>query len=108
MMFGSKAAQQRRGAPDRGEYRQAAGTVGQALVSAPREGRLTCFETVLCDLLPVCQQKPAFGHNEPRPSVPAIVAAVGLANALSCFDATVVAFGHRSIMIPKAYLFLSR
>ena len=84
------------------------GLLGKPLVSAPRGGRPTCFETVLCDLLPVCQQKPAFGHNEPRPSVPAIVAAVGLANALSCFDATVVAFGHRSIMIPKAYLFLSR
>src|SRR5262249_40132291 len=27
---------------------------------------------------------------------------------IHCFNATVVAFGHRGIMIPKAYLFLSR
>jgi hypothetical protein len=67
----------------------------------------TCFETVLCDLLPVCQQEPTFGQNEPRPSVLAIVAAVCLSNALSCFNAIVVAFGHLGIMIPKAYPFLS-
>jgi hypothetical protein len=67
----------------------------------------TCFETVLCDLLPVCQQEPTFGQNEPRPSVLAIVAAVCLSNALSCFNAIVVAFAHLGIMIPKAYPFLS-
>src|SRR6516165_5522827 len=31
-----------------------------------------------------------------------------LAKAFSCFNATVIAFGHRGIMLPKAYLFLSR
>jgi hypothetical protein len=68
----------------------------------------TCFaKTILCDRLPVCQQEPTLSQNEPRPSVLAIVAAVCLANALSCFNAIVVAFGHFGIMIPKAYLFLS-
>jgi hypothetical protein len=57
--------------------------------------------------LAVCQQEPTFGQNEPRPSVLTIVAAVCLANALSCFNAIVVAFGHLGIMIPKAYIFLS-
>jgi hypothetical protein len=60
-----------------------------------------CFDTVLCDLLPTCEQEPTFGQNKPRPSV-RIVAAVCLANAFSCFNATVVAFGHLAIMIPKA------
>jgi hypothetical protein len=38
----------------------------------------------------------------------AIVASVCLANAFSCFNATVVAFGHCGIMILKDYLFLSQ
>jgi hypothetical protein len=58
--------------------------------------------------LGLCQQEPSFGQNEPRPSVQFIIASVCPAKALSCFKATVVAFGHCSIMIPKAYLFLSR
>jgi hypothetical protein len=45
--------------------------------------------------LGLCQQEPSFGQNEPRPSVLAIVAAVCLAKAFSCVNATVVAFGHR-------------
>jgi hypothetical protein len=67
----------------------------------------TRFDIVLCDLLGLCQQEPTFDQNEPRPSALAIVAAVCLAKALSCFNATIVAFGHRGILIPKAYLFLS-
>jgi hypothetical protein len=71
-------------------------------------GTFVCFDSVLCDLLGFCQQEPTFGQNEPRPSVLAIVASVCPANAFSCFNATVVAFGHCGIMILKAYLFLSR
>jgi hypothetical protein len=71
-------------------------------------GTFVCFGSVLCDLLDFCQQEPTFGQNKPRPSVLAIVvAAVCLAKAFSRFNATVVAFGHRDIMILKAYQFLS-
>ena len=71
-------------------------------------GTFVCFGSVLCDLLGFCQQKPTLGQNKPRPSVLVIVAAVCIANAFSCFNATVVAFGHYDIMILKAYLFLSQ
>ena len=39
--------------------------------------------------------RPTSSECAPRPSVLAIVAAVCLAKAFSCFNATVVAFGHR-------------
>jgi hypothetical protein len=73
--------------------------LAQALLSST----FVCFDSVLCDLLGFCQQEPTFGQNEPRPSILTIVASVCPANALSCLNATVVAFGHRGIMIPKAY-----
>ncbi len=71
-------------------------------------GTFVCLGSVLRDFLGFCQQEPTFGQNKPRPSVLAIVAAVRLANAFSCFNATVIAFGHCGIMISKSYLFLSR
>jgi len=64
--------------------------------------------------LDLCQRLPSFGQNEPRPSVLAIIAAVCLAKAFSCFNATVVAFGHRgnddskSLPFPFSLLFGSR
>jgi hypothetical protein len=75
--------------------------------------RVLCGTPVLrhirfCDLLGLCHQGPTLGQNEPRPSLVAIVAAVRVANAFSHFNATVVAFGHRYSMLPKAYQFLSR
>jgi hypothetical protein len=48
------------------------------------------------------QQGPSFGQNEPRPSLAAVVAPVCVAKAFSHFDATVVAFGHRDIMVLKS------
>jgi hypothetical protein len=66
-------------------------------------GTFVCFGSVFRDLLGFCQQEPTFGQNKPRPSVLAIVAAVCVANAFSCFNATVIAFGHCGIMILKAY-----
>jgi hypothetical protein len=71
-------------------------------------GTFVCFSSALCDLLDFCQREPTFGQNKPRPSVLPIVAAVCLANAFSCFKATIVAFGHCDIIILNAYLFLSQ
>jgi hypothetical protein len=59
-----------------------------------------------CNLLGLCQQGPTLRQNEPRPSLVAIAAAVCVANAFSHLDATVVTFGHRYSMMPKAYRFL--
>jgi hypothetical protein len=53
------------------------------------------LRNLLCDILGLCQREPSFGQNEPRPSVLAIVAAICPAKAFSCFNATVVALGHR-------------
>jgi len=64
--------------------------------------------------LDLCQREPSFGQKEPRPSVLAIIAAVCLAKAFSCFNATVVAFGHRgnddskSLPFPFSLLFSPR
>jgi len=53
--------------------------------------------SVLCDLLGFCQQEPTLGQRKPHPSIMAIVRAVCLANAVSAYNATVVALGHRAI-----------
>jgi hypothetical protein len=88
----------------RAAWRSAATAVDQR--RGALSGTFVRFGSVLCDLLDFCQQEPTFGQNKPRPSVLSIVAAVCLANAFSCFNATVVAFGHCDMMCPKAYLFL--
>jgi hypothetical protein len=64
--------------------------------------------------LDFCQREPSFGQKQPRPSVLAIIAAVCLAKAFSCFNATVVASGHRgnddskSLPFPFSLLFSPR
>jgi hypothetical protein len=52
----------------------------------------------LYDVVDRRQQQPTFSQNAPGRSVLIVLAAVGLAEAFFCFNATVVPFGHQAIM----------